>query len=775
MTPCTATDAGAVTALRSRWELAVVLDFLDLFRRELALGDTSGSPLCVTAVHLEAALMEPRTRENARLLEHLHVGLLRGLELTPRLRRGEGQAQGWWASALETAVSGDAWVALVGQRGRENDSDPFEVSKRATWNGVDHHARDDDGDDERVEDMDAIDVYRRRMSPAQRLRALWALCELRLMAEPAERVNAASGNPRKVSTEGVEPIDTFRATPVTGVDGEGFVYWLRGDVRGTGPRLYRAGLPSYDVWSTPAGCASIFGVGGGDEPLGSSADSTVERTVASSSSTTTTTSFVLPPHYDPTLTVEELDVPCMQCGGVEDEEAFVLCDACPNGGHFYCLEMTAVPEGDYVCVVCATRRATVSKTTPPPHYLPDLTGDDDVDVPCMQCGRADDEATFVLCDGCPNGGHCRCMGLTGVPEGDWYCAVCVAAGRAAGQAPGADGASGWCPPSKPRAGSWEVVGDDPREMASVAAELIRRGDVDLGRSIEAAAEDVAAALEAEARRVERAARAQLKLQNIIDAGAGRRLRRRKAVNYDESADDQQFRQSLRSGRRDEDRGEEGSGDERPEKRSRVDDARQAVARGRRGGRPATRDDWDGAATEEEEEEEEKEEEEEADLRETPAHEVRAATLRGEPALELRVWLPLLKGGMTAVALDVVGQRTVRVQSAEYALAVRLPRAVDVDAVEATFSSKRMELKAALPIVEDDGGTSAEEEDDDDEEEDNDASERREDVDHDSETSGSSDGKRGDGDVEALEEREGRKKRGRSARVLCESDDDDSDA
>jgi hypothetical protein len=30
-------------------------------------------------------------------------------------------------------------------------------------------------------------------------------------------------------------------------------------------------------------------------------------------------------------------------------------------------------------------------------------------VPCMQCGRADDEESFVLCDGCPNGGHFHCM------------------------------------------------------------------------------------------------------------------------------------------------------------------------------------------------------------------------------------------------------------------------------------------------------------------------------------------------------------------------------
>ena len=60
----------------------------------------------------------------------------------------------------------------------------------------------------------------------------------------------------------------------------------------------------------------------------------------------------------------------------------------------------------------------------PPHYDSDLDMDDD-DVPCMYCGSADGEESFVLCDGCPNGGHFQCMGMTGVPEGDWHCVVCV--------------------------------------------------------------------------------------------------------------------------------------------------------------------------------------------------------------------------------------------------------------------------------------------------------------------------------------------------------------
>ena len=53
--------------------------------------------------------------------------------------------------------------------------------------------------------------------------------------------------------------------------------------------------------------------------------------------------------------------------------------------------------------------------------------DEERDVPCMHCGRADGEESFVLCDGCSNGGHFQCLGMAGVPEGDWRCVVCAGA------------------------------------------------------------------------------------------------------------------------------------------------------------------------------------------------------------------------------------------------------------------------------------------------------------------------------------------------------------
>ena len=51
------------------------------------------------------------------------------------------------------------------------------------------------------------------------------------------------------------------------------------------------------------------------------------------------------------------------------------------------------------------------------------------DVPCLVCGRLDGEEDFVLCDGCPSGGHYRCLRMDAIPTGDWYCDECQKKGK----------------------------------------------------------------------------------------------------------------------------------------------------------------------------------------------------------------------------------------------------------------------------------------------------------------------------------------------------------
>jgi hypothetical protein len=138
------------------------------------------------------------------------------------------------------------------------------------------------------------------------------------------------------------------------VDRAGFTYWLQGDVRGTGPRLYQAAPPVYHMAHSEhergrslvddcqlsatqpinSGCGKDRGGGKGDESGAASRR------------------CVLPPYYDPAMSEEAMDVPCMHCGATDGDDSFVLCDGCPNGGHLMCLGMTGVPTDDWHCVVC---------------------------------------------------------------------------------------------------------------------------------------------------------------------------------------------------------------------------------------------------------------------------------------------------------------------------------------------------------------------------------------------------------------------------------------
>ena len=86
-----------------------------------------------------------------------------------------------------------------------------------------------------------------------------------------------------------------------------------------------------------------------------------------------------------------------------------------------------------------------------------------------------------------------------------------------------------------------------------------------------------------------------------------------------------------------------------------------------------------------------------EVRTVPTHVVSETTSGGEEALEVRIQMPLLRGGMAAVELDV-GATSVGVSSPEYELTATLPRRVDADGARAKFSAKRSELRVILPIV-----------------------------------------------------------------------------
>ncbi|XP_039602501.1 bromodomain adjacent to zinc finger domain protein 2A isoform X2 [Polypterus senegalus] len=58
-----------------------------------------------------------------------------------------------------------------------------------------------------------------------------------------------------------------------------------------------------------------------------------------------------------------------------------------------------------------------------------------VKVTCLMCRKGDDDECLLLCDGCDRGCHTYCLRpkIVAVPEGDWFCPVCVA--KANGESP----------------------------------------------------------------------------------------------------------------------------------------------------------------------------------------------------------------------------------------------------------------------------------------------------------------------------------------------------
>lgn len=47
---------------------------------------------------------------------------------------------------------------------------------------------------------------------------------------------------------------------------------------------------------------------------------------------------------------------------------------------------------------------------------------------CLVCRKGDNDEYLLLCDGCDRGCHIYCHRpkMEAVPEGDWFCAVCLA-------------------------------------------------------------------------------------------------------------------------------------------------------------------------------------------------------------------------------------------------------------------------------------------------------------------------------------------------------------
>ena len=106
------------------------------------------------------------------------------------------------------------------------------------------------------------------------------------------------------------------------------------------------------------------------------------------------------------------DAACQVCGSGDDAATMLLCDGCETGAaHTSCLGLSKVPDGDWFCPACGG--------------APYGALDEADDVACQVCGSGDDDATLLLCDGCDAGAvHTSCVGLSEVPDDDWFCPAC---------------------------------------------------------------------------------------------------------------------------------------------------------------------------------------------------------------------------------------------------------------------------------------------------------------------------------------------------------------
>ena len=129
-------------------------------------------------------------------------------------------------------------------------------------------------------------------------------------------------------------------------------------------------------------------------------------------------------------------VDCAICLGAVAAEERATLDCCT---HQFCFECIAAwTEQASCCPLCkravsVLTRGAAKLAVQPRALRVDWLGDDaalfalEEETPCVVCGRDDDEASLLLCDGpdCDAACHVACAGLAAVPAGDWFCARCA--------------------------------------------------------------------------------------------------------------------------------------------------------------------------------------------------------------------------------------------------------------------------------------------------------------------------------------------------------------
>lgn len=87
---------------------------------------------------------------------------------------------------------------------------------------------------------------------------------------------------------------------------------------------------------------------------------------------------------------------------------------------------------EWILTMLPTIPAAAPTPTEPQTAAVSSTDEPNVDaIVCSVCDEGDKEDELLLCDGCQKAMHASCIGLHGVPHGDWFCKKCQKQGKTA--------------------------------------------------------------------------------------------------------------------------------------------------------------------------------------------------------------------------------------------------------------------------------------------------------------------------------------------------------
>eukprot|EP00618_Florenciella_parvula_P017389 CAMPEP_0119489484 /NCGR_PEP_ID=MMETSP1344-20130328/14915_1 /TAXON_ID=236787 /ORGANISM="Florenciella parvula, Strain CCMP2471" /LENGTH=702 /DNA_ID=CAMNT_0007524539 /DNA_START=104 /DNA_END=2209 /DNA_ORIENTATION=+ len=125
-------------------------------------------------------------------------------------------------------------------------------------------------------------------------------------------------------------------------------------------------------------------------------------------------------YSDGSLT-DDWDESCMVCS---KPGHLLCCDGCVVAIHLGCVEppLTEMPRGKWFCTGCTSIALNTASASGGGHT--GGHGSTATDVWSSTCDVCSAGGDLLCCDGCPRAFHLRCLGLTAVPDGDFLCDEC---------------------------------------------------------------------------------------------------------------------------------------------------------------------------------------------------------------------------------------------------------------------------------------------------------------------------------------------------------------